>query len=150
TKSRQEGGCGAGKVHPVRSPSCDSTLAPVAGISSANGTDLAGRVNMNRAVGVAHDLFATPRDIPSADDCVFYHEMDIPDHGRVVGEGTLTRDPPAYLGYTDLRHQRALEVGPKRRRVPSRAGGSASNPSRCTLRRTYTAGSATIEQLSPL
>jgi SAM-dependent methyltransferase len=53
-----------------------------------------------------------PVTVRPLEDCYFYHTIDIPGHGRMVGEWDLTRDTDAYLGHTDFRGKRVLEVGP--------------------------------------
>jgi len=59
-----------------------------------------------------HTLYAAPRDVRAIDDCYRYHTTDIPGHGRVEGEWDLTRDTASYLGGTNFRGARVLEVGP--------------------------------------
>ena len=61
---------------------------------------------------LGESLYATPRDVRTAGDCYWYHTMNIPGLGRVEGEWDLSRDPAAYLGRTDFRGMRVLEVGP--------------------------------------
>lgn len=57
-------------------------------------------------------LYATPLKVQGPNDCYFYHTTDIPGHGRIEGDWDLTRDTDAYLGHTDFRGKRILEVGP--------------------------------------
>ena len=56
-------------------------------------------------------VWEVPRNITSTDDCLFYHTMDIPNHGTVQGEWDLRGREAAYLGHTSLQGKRVLEVG---------------------------------------
>jgi SAM-dependent methyltransferase len=56
-------------------------------------------------------LYASPRIIESVDDCVFYHTIDIPGVGVQTGEWDLRKDTDGYLGHTDFKGKRVLEVG---------------------------------------
>jgi len=49
---------------------------------------------------------------PNFDKCTFYHSMDIPGHGEVVGEWDLRPNIDIYLGNTDFGGKRVLEIGP--------------------------------------
>lgn len=55
--------------------------------------------------------YAQPRQ-PSFEDCDFYHSMDIPGHGEVRGAWDLRANPAAYVGNTNLKGKRVLEIGP--------------------------------------
>jgi hypothetical protein len=57
-------------------------------------------------------LYATPLKVERLEDCYFYHTIDVPGHGRVTGEWDLTRDTDSYLGHTEFKGKRVLEVGP--------------------------------------
>ena len=57
-------------------------------------------------------LFAIPERVDSAQDCYFYHVMDIPGHGVVGGEWDLRDGVKDYLGGVDLSGERVLEIGP--------------------------------------
>ncbi len=57
-------------------------------------------------------IYATPSNVTRLEDCYFYHTIDIPGHKRVEGEWDLTKDTDAYLGYTNFKNKRVLEVGP--------------------------------------
>jgi O-methyltransferase len=60
----------------------------------------------------ADDLYAVaPADVP-ADECYFYHAMDIPDHGVVTGDWDLRAHEDEYLGGVELDGRRVLEIGP--------------------------------------
>jgi SAM-dependent methyltransferase len=54
---------------------------------------------------------APPGEI-DADDCFFYHRMDIPGHGVVGGQWDLRGHEDEYVGGVDLNGQRVLEIGP--------------------------------------
>jgi hypothetical protein len=55
--------------------------------------------------------YAAARVVTDPADCFFYHSMDIPGHGEVVGQWDLRPNVDAYLGGVDLRGKRVLEVG---------------------------------------
>lgn len=61
---------------------------------------------------MSKELFATPRQVTSLDDCLFYHSMDIPGHGRVNGNWDILGNESKYTGEVDLRGKRTLEIGP--------------------------------------
>jgi len=44
-------------------------------------------------------------------DCYFYHTMDVPGYGQIVGEWDLREGIRAYLGDVDFRGRRVLEMG---------------------------------------
>ena len=56
-------------------------------------------------------LFAEPRSIESLDDCLFYHAIDLPQHGLQEGMWDLRPNVDKYLGKVDLRGKRVLELG---------------------------------------
>lgn len=57
-------------------------------------------------------IYATPREVPSPDDCDFYHVMEIPGHGLVGGQWDLRGHENVYLGSVGLLGKRVLEIGP--------------------------------------
>src|SRR2546421_10285385 len=57
-------------------------------------------------------LYALPWTVSSADDCDFYHWMEIPGHGLVAGAWDLRGGEDAYLGHTAMTGRRVLELGP--------------------------------------
>jgi hypothetical protein len=57
-------------------------------------------------------LYAPERQVKSAEDCIFYHCMDVPGYGEVLGQWDLRGHENTYLGNVDLRGKRVLEVGP--------------------------------------
>jgi SAM-dependent methyltransferase len=58
-------------------------------------------------------LFATPpQEVPSLDDCSFYHVMDIPGHETVGKEWDLRPGVDDYLGHVAFEGKRVLEMGP--------------------------------------
>ncbi len=57
-------------------------------------------------------MFARPRAVSNLDECDFYHCMDLPSTGEVVGPWDLRPGVDAYLGNIDLADQRVLEIGP--------------------------------------
>jgi SAM-dependent methyltransferase len=56
-------------------------------------------------------VWAAPRVIGSVQECDFYHTMDIPGYGKVVGEWDLRENVDTYLGNQDLKGKRVLELG---------------------------------------
>jgi SAM-dependent methyltransferase len=56
--------------------------------------------------------YATPLVVQSADDCYFYHVMDLPGHGTVGGDWDLRGHEDEYLGNVELDGARVLEIGP--------------------------------------
>ena len=55
--------------------------------------------------------FAKPLN-PKAEDCDFYHTMEIPGHGPVTGQWDLRDNIDVYVGNTDFKDKRVLEIGP--------------------------------------
>ena len=55
--------------------------------------------------------YASPRLIPDARACYFYHTMDIPDHGTVRGEWDLRGREATYLGNVAFAGKSILEIG---------------------------------------
>lgn len=51
------------------------------------------------------------RIVNDAQDCIFYHTMDIPGHGLVQGQWDLRGREAEYLGHVDLAQKTVLEVG---------------------------------------
>lgn len=56
-------------------------------------------------------LFTLPRNVPSLQDCYFYHTMEVPGHGTVEGEWDLRGAIKSYLGNFDFAGKRVLDVG---------------------------------------
>jgi O-methyltransferase len=57
-------------------------------------------------------IFVTPWNVESADECDFYHTMDIPGHGLVNGQWDLRGKTDEYLGNYNFAGKRVLEIGP--------------------------------------
>jgi hypothetical protein len=55
--------------------------------------------------------FAAPRRVDDVAECEFYHAMDVPGHGTLVGQWDLRQGVDAYLGRFDFRGKRVLDVG---------------------------------------
>jgi len=55
---------------------------------------------------------STVRYVANANDCDFYHSVDIPGHGEVKGQWDLRGSERAYLGGIDFRGKSVLEIGP--------------------------------------
>src|SRR5438445_4191084 len=56
-------------------------------------------------------IYASPRIVTDLSDCYFYHTMDVPGYGQIVGEWDLREGIRAYLGDVDFRGRRVLEMG---------------------------------------
>ena len=56
-------------------------------------------------------VFAPAREVTDLGQCFFYHTMDLPRFGTVLGAWDLRGKVGAYLGGTDLRGRRVLELG---------------------------------------
>jgi 2-polyprenyl-3-methyl-5-hydroxy-6-metoxy-1,4-benzoquinol methylase len=59
----------------------------------------------------AGDLYATPREIQSLNDCYFYHTIDLPGYGTVEGEFDFRDRPGEYLGDIEFAKKRVFEIG---------------------------------------
>ena len=55
--------------------------------------------------------FALPRNV-KFEDCLFYHTVDIPNHGVVRGQWDLRQQVDTYLGGYRFAGKRVLEIGP--------------------------------------
>lgn len=56
-------------------------------------------------------IYATPKAVPTIDECNFYHIMEIPGHGTVGGQWDLRQGVDEYLGGVDVRGKRVLDIG---------------------------------------
>jgi hypothetical protein len=57
------------------------------------------------------NLYASPREVTSRDDCWFYHTIDLPGHGVIEGHWDLRAGVDDYLGHVPLQGKRVLEIG---------------------------------------
>lgn len=64
---------------------------------------------MTTAASIA---FAPPRRNVALADCLFYHQMDLPGVGRVLGDWDLSHVRDRYLAGVPVAGQRVLELGP--------------------------------------
>lgn len=55
--------------------------------------------------------YAEPRVVTDAEECYFYHTLEIPGHGLVEGQWDLRKGVEAYAGRLDYAKKRVLEVG---------------------------------------
>src|SRR5271157_3419337 len=63
-------------------------------------------------VQIARDVtFETPRDVRHADNCFFYHTLDLPGIGEVEGCWDLRGRFDEYIGGVRLRDKSVLDVG---------------------------------------
>ncbi len=56
-------------------------------------------------------IYASPRQIADISECYFYHTIELPGYGLMVGEWDLREGVDAYLGNVHLAGKRVLEVG---------------------------------------
>ena len=56
-------------------------------------------------------MWANPRKINKIEDCYFYHTMNLPGHGTVLGEWDLRGKENRYLGNQKVKGMRVLDVG---------------------------------------
>lgn len=56
-------------------------------------------------------VFAPPRSGVNIDDCFFYHTMDVPGYGVRPGQWDLRNTIDDYLGRTNFKDKRVLDVG---------------------------------------
>jgi cephalosporin hydroxylase/SAM-dependent methyltransferase len=56
--------------------------------------------------------YAPPWTVESADECYFYHSLELPEDGFVAGDWDLREGANDYLGHTPLAGRRVLEIGP--------------------------------------
>lgn len=56
-------------------------------------------------------MWESPREIKKLEDCYFYHTMDLPTYGTVVGEWDLRGKEDDYLGNTSTSEKKVLDVG---------------------------------------
>jgi SAM-dependent methyltransferase len=56
--------------------------------------------------------YASPRQVPSLEDCHYYHTMNIPGYGVTSGYWDLRPAVDDYLGHYPLAGKRVLEIGP--------------------------------------
>jgi hypothetical protein len=61
---------------------------------------------------MSKSLFARARDVASLDDCLFYHTVDIPEHGTIPGFWDIRGNESEYLGDVTFAGKRVLEIGP--------------------------------------
>jgi O-methyltransferase len=61
---------------------------------------------------MTESVFVTPWNVANADECDFYHTMEIPGHGLVQGLFDLRGKADEYLGHYDFAGKRVLEIGP--------------------------------------
>ena len=57
-------------------------------------------------------LYSAPRNVSTLDECLFYHTMDLPTAGLVIGNWDLRPNVAALLGNVPFKGARVLEIGP--------------------------------------
>jgi hypothetical protein len=55
--------------------------------------------------------FEMPKPMPSIEDAIFYHTIDLPGFGTIKGNWDLRGHVDDYLGHVDVRGKRVLDVG---------------------------------------
>lgn len=60
---------------------------------------------------MTNGIYEKAREIADIQECYFYHTMDIPGHGHVMGEWDLRGKEHEYLGKMNFGQKRVLEVG---------------------------------------
>ena len=63
------------------------------------------------SIGLLNELYAEPIEVRTADDCFFYHFMDLPKLGTVGTTWDLRDCVQQYLGNLDFAGKRVLDVG---------------------------------------
>jgi len=58
-----------------------------------------------------HEIYAKPGKSVSLEDCLFYHTMDVPGYGTILGPCDLRKGVRDYLGRVDFEGKRVLEIG---------------------------------------
>ena len=61
---------------------------------------------------MAQSLFAEPRIVSNADECLFYHTVDVPGRGTFKGFWDIRGREAEYLGNANFAGRRVLEIGP--------------------------------------
>jgi hypothetical protein len=59
-----------------------------------------------------HTIQEPPVRTPAPEDCYFYHTMEVPGHGLMLGQWDLRAGVDDYLGHVDMAGARVLEIGP--------------------------------------
>lgn len=57
------------------------------------------------------DIYTSPKDISSMDECYFYHTMDVPGYETINGEWDLRGSVDEYLGGFDFSGKRVIDIG---------------------------------------
>jgi hypothetical protein len=69
-------------------------------------------IEMKRTVPLGNNtIFEMPKPMPSIEDAIFYHTIDLPGYGAIKGNWDLRGNVDDYLGHVDLRGKRLLDVG---------------------------------------
>lgn len=55
--------------------------------------------------------YATPLEVESIDDCIFYHTIELPGYGVLNGQWDLRDGMEDYLGHVSFHGKRVLDVG---------------------------------------
>ena len=61
---------------------------------------------------MSQPLFAAPRVVSNADECLFYHTVDVPGRGTFKGFWDIRGREAEYLGNVSFAGRRVLEIGP--------------------------------------
>ena len=62
-------------------------------------------------MAVKKDIFVSPKPMPSLNDSIFYHTIDLPGYGTFNGQWDLRGRLDDYFGYVDMARKRVLDIG---------------------------------------
>ena len=57
-------------------------------------------------------MYAAYQEVLTPDDCIFYHTIDIPNHGLIKGSWDLRSNVDDYLGHVEFKGKRVLAIRP--------------------------------------
>ncbi len=66
---------------------------------------------VKRLDGEVDGVYAKPKTVTDTNECYFYHTIDLPGYGTIKGNWDLRGGLKEYLGRTDFRDKRVLDVG---------------------------------------
>lgn len=67
--------------------------------------------NSKKSASTADECYAPDRVVTNVDNCLFYHTIELPDHGVQVGQWDLREGIGPYLGDFNWGGRRVLELG---------------------------------------
>ena len=69
-------------------------------------------LNIMAEIGQQREVLFSYREKPDFAECRFYHAIELPGHGEILGAWDLRGREAAYLGSVALSGKRVLEIGP--------------------------------------